>query len=189
MSWLNGPWRAVARLTHLSAKAQQRLWRVLILICALFMLAGWAALSALTRAAEKNCEQTGQIYVAVAPLAAEVMDLRDRKGQMEGAPPLLAAERVARGLGIGAERLRISPTAGSAAGPGARPANAPTAGQPASLDAGATISLRAQGLDLRELVEVLRDLRVEAGLRTLSAHMTPSVGNDNRMDLDLVLSR
>lgn len=177
MSWLNGPWRAVARLTHLSAKGQRGLWRTLILAWALLLLAGWAALSALTRAAEKHCELTGQTYVAVAPLAAEVMDLRDRKGQLEGQPPLLAAERVGRGLSIGAERLRITPATG------------PATAQSANLDAGSTISLRAQGLDLRELVELLRDLRVVAGLRTLSAHMSPSAGNDNRMDLDLVLSR
>ena len=173
MSWLNGPWRSVARLTHLSAIAQRRIWRMAILAWALLLLAAWAALSAFTRVAEKTCEQTGQTYVTVAPMAAELMDLRDRKGQREAQPPILAAEQVARAAGIGPERLRILPVAGSADIP----------------DAGQRLNLHAQGLDLRELVEMLRGLRLEAGLGTLSAHIAPTPGNDNRMDLDLVLSR
>jgi len=54
---------------------------------------------------------------------------------------------------------------------------------------GQTLSLHAQGLTLRELVEVLRDLRIEAGLSTVSAHLAPTPGADNLMDLDMVLSR
>lgn len=173
MSWLNGPWRAVANMTHLSAAAQRRLWRAVILTWAVVLLAAWAALSAFTRVAEKTGEQTGQAYVMVAPMAAELMDLRDRKGQLQAQPPILAAEQVARATGIGPERLHILPAAGSAATP----------------DAGQTLSLRAQKLDLRELVALLRGLRVEAGLSTLSAHMAPTPGNDDRMDLDMLLSR
>ncbi|MDD2547777.1 MAG: hypothetical protein PHI55_16055, partial [Burkholderiaceae bacterium] len=93
MSCLNGPWRAVARLTHLAAPAQKRLWRVLILGWTVLLLAGWSGLSALTRAQEKAAEEAGQTYVTIAPLAAEVMDLRQSRGQLEGQPPLLAAEQ------------------------------------------------------------------------------------------------
>jgi len=171
VSWLNGPWRIVARLTHLTAPAQRRLWRMLILAWATLLLGAWAALSAFTRVEEKAAEDAGQTYVSVAPLAAEVMDLRQRRGQLEAQPPLLAAEQVARNSGIGPDRLRIQLTAG------------------ATSEAGQTLTLRAQALTLRELVGVLRDLKVEAGLTTLSAHMAPAPGNDNRMDLDLVLSR
>lgn len=171
MSWRHGPWRVVARLTHLSAPAQRRLWRILIFGWAMLLLAAWAGLSALTRVQEKAVEQAGQTYVAVAPLAAEVMDLRQSRGQLESQPPLLAAEQVARGSGIEADRLSIQ----------LAPAPAPDAPQ--------TLSLRAQNLTLRELVEILRDLKVEAGLTTISAHLVPSANHDNRMDLDLVLSR
>lgn len=177
MSWLNGPWRRVACLTHLSAAAQRRLWLGLIAGWTLLLLAAWAGLSAFTRAAEKACEEAGQTYVLVAPLAAEVMDLRDRRGLLEGLPPLQAAERVARSAGIGPERLRLAPAAATAAAPAAFAAPAEA------------LSLRAQALNLGELVAVLRDLRVEAGLNTLSVHLAPAPGNDNRMDLDLVLSR
>lgn len=179
MSWLNGPWRSVARQTHLSAKAQRRLWRLLIVAWTVLLAAGWAGLSALTRAEEKAGAAAGQTYMTVAPLAAEVMDLRERRGQLEGLSPLEAAERVARTAGIGPERLRLAPAA-----------NAPDAAAPVEgLDTGKAISLKAQGLNLRELVELLRDLRVEAGLNTQSAHMAPARGAENRMDLDMVLSR
>lgn len=171
MSWRHGPWRVVARLTHLSAPAQRRLWRILILGWATLLLAAWAGLSALTRVQEKAVEQAGQTYVAVAPLAAEVMDLRQSRGQLESQPPLLAAEQVARGSGIEADRLSIQLV----------PNSAPGAAQ--------ILTLRAQALTLRELVEVLRDLKVEAGLTTVSAHLVPSASHNNRMDLDLVLSR
>ena len=147
MNLLCGPWRAVARLTHLAAPAQRRLWRLLILGWTLLLLAAWAGLSAFTRVEEKAAEEAGQTYVQVAPLAAEV------------------------NAGIGPDRLRIQLTAG-----------------PAPEDA-QTLSLNAQALSLRELVEVLRDLKVEAGLTTVSAHMAPAASDDNRMDLNLVLSR
>lgn len=172
MSWLNGPWRSVACLTHLSAPAQRRLWRGLILAWAVLLLTGWAALSVFTRVAEKACEEAGQTYVTVAPLAAEVMDLRARNGQRQDRPPLLAAEQVARTAGIGPDRLRLLPVVDAVA---------PGGGQ--------SLSLRAQALSLRELVALLRDLRVEAGLSTVSAHMAPAPGRDTLMDLDLVLSR
>ncbi len=175
MSCLNGPWRAVARLTHLAAPAQKRLWRVLILGWTVLLLAGWSGLSALTRAQEKAAEEAGQTYVTIAPLAAEVMDLRQSRGQLEGQPPLLAAEQVARNAGIGPDRLRLQ----LAVAPGA------DGGQ----DNGQTLSLNAQALTLRELVELLRDLKLEAGLTTLSAHLAPTTANENHMDLDLVLSR
>lgn len=171
MSWRHGPWRMVARLTHLSAPAQRRLWRIVILGWGTLLLGAWAGLSALTRVQEKAVEEAGQTYVAVAPLAAEVMDLRQSRGQLESQPPLLAAEQVARGSGINADRLSIQLDQNPAPG------------------AAQTLTLRAQNLTLRELVEVLRDLKVEAGLTTISAHLAPSASHDNRMDLDLVLSR
>lgn len=171
MIWRHGPWHMVARLTHLSAPAQRRLWRILIFGWTMLLLAAWAGLSALTRVQEKAVEEAGQAYVAVAPLAAEVMDLRQSRGQLESQPPLLAAEQVARGSGIEADRLSIQ----------LAPAPAPDAPQ--------ALTLRAQNLTLRELVEILRDLKVEAGLTTVSAHLVPSASHDNRMDLDLVLSR
>lgn len=171
MSWRNGPWRMVARLTHMTAPAQRRLWRGIILAWGTLLLGAWAALSAFTRVEEKAAEEAGQTYVTVAPLAAEVMDLRQRRGQLEGQPPLLAAEQIARTVGIGPDRLRIQLTAG------------------ATPDGAQTLTFRAQALTLRELVDVLRDLKVEAGLATVSAHMAPNPGNDNRMDVDLVLSR
>jgi len=183
VSWKNGPWRLVARLTHLEAAAQRRLWRMLIFGWSVLLLASWAALSAFTRAAEKTGEEAGQMYVTVAPLAAEVMELHDRKGQLEGQPPLVAAEQVARAAGIGQDRLRIqlAPDQKIEALPDQETTPSPAPGQ--------TLSLHAQGLTLRELVEVLRDLRIEAGLSTLSAHLAPSPGADNLMDLDMVLSR
>lgn len=167
MSWKNGPWRRVASLTHLSDKAQRRLWRGLLLGWGVTLLALWAALSALTRAAEKAGEETVQTYLAAAPLAAEAMDLRERKGRLDSLPPLEAAARAAQEAGIGPERLRLA--AGDAAGQ--------------------TLGLRAQALTLRELVEVLRLLRVEAGLSSQAASLTPTPGRDERMDLDLTLLR
>ena len=61
MSWLNGPWRLVARLTHLPAVSQRRLWRGLIFGWALLLTAGWAVLSAFTRGQEKAVEEAGQM--------------------------------------------------------------------------------------------------------------------------------
>lgn len=173
MSWLNGPWRHVARQTHLTAKAQRRLWRGLIVAWGLLLLAAWAGLAALTRMEEKAGESAGQTYVAAAPLAAEVMDLRERHGQLENLAPMAAAERAARAAGIGAERLRLEP--------GGDPSLAQSPAQ--------GVSLRVQALNLRELVDLLRDLRVEAGLNTLSATLFPGRGGDGRMDLGMVLSR
>lgn len=167
MSWKNGPWRRVARLTHLSDKAQRRLWRGLILGWGVALLALWAALSAFTRAAEKAGEESVQMYLNAAPLAAEAMDLRARKGQLESLPPLEAALRAAGDAGIGPERLRLAPR--DAAGQG--------------------LSLRAQALTLRELVDLLRGLRVEAGLSSQTAILLPTPGRDERMDLDLTLMR
>jgi hypothetical protein len=165
----NGPWRAVARLAHLPAAAQRRLWRTILCGWALALLGAWAGLSAFTRMEEKQVDELGQTYMSVAPLAAEVMDLRQRRGQLEGQPPLLAAERVARSAGIGPERLALTPVQ-----------------QP---DGVQRLSLRAQALTLPELVGLLRDLNVEAGLGTVSAHMAPTPEMDDRMDLDLVLAR
>lgn len=172
MSWLNGPWRAVARHTHLSAAAQRRLWRGVILAWAMLLLTAWGALSVLTRLREKACEDIGQTYVTVAPLAAEVMDLREKSGQQQGSPAILAAERVATSAGVGPERLRLAPVVDPTR-PGAEPG----------------LNLHARALTLRELVSLLRDLKVEAGLSTLSANLAPTPGNDNRMDLGLVLAR
>ena len=162
-------WRVVARLTHLSAPAQRRLWRLLLLAWGVLFVAAWAALSAFTRVAEKAYEEAGQTYVTVAPLAAEVMDLRDRRGQFEAQAPLLAAEQVGRAVGVNSERLRILP--------------AP------ALQGPDTLNLHASRLTLRELVDLLRDLRLQAGLTTLSASIYPTPGNDKRVDLDLVLAR
>lgn len=160
-------WRVVARLTHLSAPAQKRLWRALIAAWGLLLFAGWATLSAFTRLSEKAYEEAGQTYLSVAPLAAEVMDLRDRRGQLENLPPILAAEQVARAAGVGADRLRVMP-------------------EP-DLQGRQNLRLHATGLTLREMVDLLRDLRLLAGLTTTSAGVYPTPGNDKRADLDLVL--
>ncbi|GAB6126573.1 hypothetical protein [Humidesulfovibrio idahonensis] len=188
MSWKNGPWRMVARLTHLEAAAQRRLWRMLIFGWSVLLLASWAALSAFTRAEEKTGEEAGQTYVTVAPLAAEVMEMHDRKGQLEGQPPLVAAEQIARAAGVTPERLRIQLLSNQPAPSQPTPARSDTDPQ-ATARPSQTLSLHAQGLTLRELVEVLRDLRIEAGLSTVSAHLAPTPGADNLMDLDMVLSR
>ncbi len=171
MSWRNGPWRLVARRTHLDAKTQRRLWRGLAAGWGATLFACWAVLLVLTRAAEKSSEEAGSMYVTVAPMAAEVMDLRNSGGQLAAQPPLMAAERVARSAGVGPDRLslRLSPNA--------------------SVTPGGTVELHARALNLSELVNILRDLRVEGGLSTVSAQLTPVNGADNLMDLDMVLSR
>ncbi|MHC1699717.1 MAG: hypothetical protein AB9900_01875 [Humidesulfovibrio sp.] len=161
-------WRRMARLTHLTAQAQRRLWRLLALAWSVGLIAAWAVLSAFTRVAEKAYEDAGQTYVMVAPLAAEVMDLRGRRMVLGGAPPLQAAEQVALAAGIGPERLRILPLQ--------------------SLQEPERLTLTARGLSLRELVDVLRDLRLQAGLSTESAHIFPRADNDKRVDLELVLT-
>lgn len=162
-------WRVVGRLTHLSAPAQRRLWRVIIALWSFALFALWVGLSTFTRFAEKAYEEAGQAYVAVAPLAAEVMDLRDRRGQYEALSPIAAAEHVARNAGIGPERLRLVP----GADPGGRQ----------------NLRLHASRLTLRELVDLLRDLRLQCGLLTASAGLYPSPGDAKRADLDLELER
>lgn len=161
-------WRSMARLTHLSASAQRRLWRLLLLAWAAGLLIAWGVLSAFTRVAEKLYEDAGQTYVMVAPLAAEVMDLRARRKALGDVPPLQAAEQVARMAGIGPDRLRILPVQG--------------------IQGLESLTLTARGLTLRELVEILRDLRLQAGLFTESATIFPTPGNDKRVDLDMVLT-
>jgi hypothetical protein len=173
VSWHHGPWRLVARLTHLDAGAQSRLWRLLLAAWCAALATAWGVLAVLTHAQEKASAEAGRTYVMAAPLAAEVMDLRARRGQFESHPPLLAAEQVAAAAGIDESRLHIAPAAGDAPAP----------------DAGGAIALHARGLTLRELVEVLRDLKVEAGLGTVSAQLTPSPGQEQHMDLDMVLAR
>lgn len=159
----------MARLTHLTDAAQRRLWRLLLLAWSVGLLAAWAVLSAFTRAAEKAYEDAGQTYVMVAPLAAEVMDLRARRKAAGNVPPLQAVEQVARSAGIGPERLRLLPVQ-RIQGPEA-------------------LTLSAQGLTLRELVDTLRDLRLQAGLSTESANIFLRPDNDKRVDLEMVLSR
>lgn len=162
-------WRVVARLTHLSAAAQRRLWRMLIFGAGLGLLGCWAGLSAMTRAVEKNFEEASQSYLAVAPLAAEVMDLRERSGRLEGVAPVQAVEQVLRGAGIGPERMRLRP-------------------QPA-LQGPETLEVSVQSLTLRELAEVLRDLRLQTGLATMSATLTPVPGPARRVNLNMTLTR
>lgn len=171
MSWRNGPWRLVARRTHLDAKAQRKLWRGLAVGWGAALLACWAVLLVLTRSAEKAGEEAGRMYVTITPMAAEVMDLRNSGGRLAVQPPLMAAERVARGAGVGPDRLtvRLSPEA--------------------STVPGGAVELHARALNLFELVNILRDLRVEGGLSTVSAQLTPVDGADNLMDLDMVLTR
>lgn len=161
-------WRWMARLTHLTAQAQRRLWRLVVLAWSVGLISAWAILSAFTRVAEKAYEEAGQTYVMVAPLAAEVMDLRDRRMVLGNAPPLQAAEQVARLAGIGPERLRILPMQ--------------------NFQGPERLTLTARGLSLRELVDILRDLRLQAGLSTESANIFPRADNDKRMDLELVLA-
>ncbi|MBA4356599.1 MAG: hypothetical protein Q7U56_11095 [Humidesulfovibrio sp.] len=162
-------WRTMARLTHLSAPAQRRLWRLMLLAWTVGLVSAWAVLSAFTRVAEKAYEDAGQTYVMVAPLAAEVMDLRARRKASGDAPPVQAAEQVARSAGIGPERLRILPVQ--------------------SLQGPETLKLTARSLTLRELVDILRDLRLQAGLSTESASISPRPDNDKRVDLEMVLTR
>lgn len=162
-------WRVVARLTHLSAKAQQRLWRVLIIGAGVGLLGCWAGLSAMTRAAEKGLEEASQSYQAVAPLAAEVMDLRERSGRFDNVPPVQAVEQVLRAAGIGPERMRLRP-------------------QPA-LQGPEALEVQALGLSLRELAEVLRDLRLQTGLTTVSATLTAVPGPARRVNLGMTLVR
>jgi hypothetical protein len=162
-------WRMVARLTHLTAQAQRRLWRLVVLAWVVGLISAWAALSAFTRVAEKAYEEASQTYVLVAPLAAEIMDLRARRMTLGNAPPLQAAEQVARQAGIGPERLRILPAQ--------------------VLQGPETVTLTARELTLRELVEVLRNLRLQAGLSTESANIYTRPANDKRADLELVLTR
>lgn len=162
-------WRVVARLTHLSAKAQRSLWRMLIFGAGLALLGCWAGLSAMTRAAEKGFEEASQSYQAVAPLAAEVMDLRERSGRLESVPPVQAVEQVLRSAGIGPERIRLRP-------------------QPA-LQGPEALEVAAQGLTLRELAEVLRDLRLQTGLSTVQATLTAVPGPARRVNLNMTLTR
>ncbi len=162
-------WRVVARLTHLSAKAQRSLWRMLLFGAGLALLGSWAGLSAMTRAAEKGFEEASQSYQAVAPLAAEVMDLRERSGRLESAPPVQAVEQVLRSAGIGPERMRLRP-------------------QPA-LQGPEGLELAAQNLTLRELAEVLRDLRLQTGLATVQATLTAVPGPARRVNLSMTLTR
>ncbi|MDO9631512.1 MAG: hypothetical protein Q7I92_06410 [Humidesulfovibrio sp.] len=161
-------WQWIARLTHLTASAQRRLWRLMVLAWSVGLLAAWAVLSAFTRVAEKAYEDAGQTYVMVAPLAAEVMDLRGRRMTLGNAPPVQAAEQVAQAVGIGPDRLRVLPLP--------------------SLQGPERLSMTARGLTLRELVDILRDLRLQAGLTTESAHIFLRSDKDKRVDLDLVLA-
>ncbi|PKN08808.1 MAG: hypothetical protein CVU73_06125 [Deltaproteobacteria bacterium HGW-Deltaproteobacteria-8] len=161
-------WQWIARLTHLTASAQRRLWRLMVLAWSVGLLAAWAVLSAFTRVAEKAYEDAGQTYVMVAPLAAEVMDLRGRRMTLGNAPPVQAAEQVAQAVGIGPDRLRVLPLP--------------------SLQGPERLSMTARGLTLRELVDILRDLRLQAGLTTESAHIFLRSDKDKRVDLDLVLT-
>lgn len=161
-------WQRMARLTHLAAPAQRRLWRLVMLAWSLGLIAAWAVLAAFTRVAERAYEDAGQTYVTVAPLAAEAMDLRGRRRSLGNAPPLQAAEQVAQAAGIGPERLRILPVQ--------------------SLQGPERLTLTVRGLTLRELVEVLRDLRLQAGLSTESGHIFLRSDNDKRVDLELVLT-
>jgi hypothetical protein len=161
-------WQRMARLTHLTASAQRRLWRLLLLAWSVGLLAAWAVLAAFTRVAEKAYEDAGQTYVMVAPLAAEVMDLRGRRRTLGNAPPLLAVEQVALAAGIGPERLRILPLQGFQ--------------EPERL------ALTARGLSARELVDILRDLRLQAGFSTESANIFLRSNSDSRVDLELVLT-
>jgi len=161
-------WQWIARLTHLTASAQRRLWRLLVLAWSVGLLAAWAALSAFTRVAEKAYEDAGQTYVMVAPLAAEVMDLRGRRMALGNAPPVQAAEQVALAVGIGPDRQRVLPLQ--------------------SLQGPERLSMTLRGLTLRELVDILRDLRLQAGLNTESAHIFLRSEKDKRVDLDLVLT-
>ena len=148
-------WQRMARLTHLTASAQRRLWRLLLLAWSVGLIAAWAVLSAFTRVAEKAYEDAGQTYVMVAPLAAEVMDLRGRHMVLGAVPPLQAAEQVAQAVGIGPERLRILPV---------------------------------QSLQGPERLDILRDLRLQAGLSTESGHIFLRSDKDKRVDLELVLT-
>jgi hypothetical protein len=84
------------------------------------------------------------------------------------APPLQAAEQVAQAVGIGPARLRILPLPG--------------------IQGPERLTLSARGLSLRELVDLLRDLRLQAGLSTESGQMYLRVDNDKRVDLELVLA-
>ncbi|OGR40252.1 MAG: hypothetical protein A2051_08900 [Desulfovibrionales bacterium GWA2_65_9] len=161
-------WQRMARLTHLTASAQRRLWRLLLLAWSVGLIAAWAVLSAFTRVAEKAYEDAGQTYVMVAPLAAEVMDLRGRHMVLGAVPPLQAAEQVAQAVGIGPERLRILPVQ--------------------SLQGPERLTMTARGLSLRELVDILRDLRLQAGLSTESGHIFLRSDKDKRVDLELVLT-
>lgn len=161
-------WQWMARLTHLTAAAQRRLWRLVVLAWSVGLIAAWAVLAAFTRVAEKAYEDAGQTYVMVAPLAAEVMDLRARRMTLGSAPPLQAAEQVAQAVGIGPARLRILPLP--------------------SLQGPERLAMTARGLSLRELVDLLRDLRLQAGLSTESGHMYLQSDSDKRVDLELVLA-
>jgi hypothetical protein len=96
---------------------------------------------------------------------------------------------VAGSAGIGKDRLRIQLLGPPAVSPASPSASPPASAQTNATAPVQTLSLHAQGLSLRELVELLRDLRVEAGLSTQSAHLALSPGADDRMDLDLILSR
>jgi hypothetical protein len=159
----------MARLTHLTASAQRRLWRLVVLAWCAGLIAAWAMLSAFTRVAEKAYEEAGQTYVMVAPLAAEVMDLRGRRQALVSAPPLQAAEQVALAAGIGPERLRILPMQ--------------------TFQGPERLTVMARSLTLRELVDVLRDLRLQAGLSTESGHIFLRSDTDKRVDLELVLAQ
>lgn len=161
-------WQWMARLTHLTASAQRRMWRLVVLAWSVGLIAAWAVLAAFTRVAEKAYEDAGQTYVMVAPLAAEVMDLRGRRMALGNAPPLQAAEQVAHAVGIGPERLRILPVQ--------------------SFQGPEKLTMTVRGLSLRELVDILRDLRLQAGLSTESANIFLRSENDKRVDLELVLT-
>jgi hypothetical protein len=161
-------WQWMARLTHLTASAQRRLWRLVVLAWSVGLISAWAVLAAFTRVAEKAYEEAGQTYVMVAPLAAEVMDLRGRRMSLGNTPPLQAAEQVAQAAGIGPERLRILPMQ--------------------SFQGPEKLALTVRGLSLRELVDILRDLRLQAGLSTESAYLFPRTDNDKRVDLELILT-
>ncbi len=97
------------------------------------------------------------------------MDLRERSGRLESAPTVQSVEQVLRNAGIGPERMRLRP-------------------QPA-LQGPEGLELAAQSLTLRELAEVLRDLRLQTGLATVQATLTAVPGPARRVNVSMTLTR
>jgi len=129
----------------------------------------WLTLFAATRHGKAELKQAKHELTRAKPLVEQVVNLQAQRGALSGMTPMAAAQQVSRDMNLDDRLASV---------------------RPIQIDQGREgVQLFFEGLNLKELVGLLNDLRTRGGLKVISCNISHRIDVASLADLQLVLTR